>query len=560
VLYVNAMEIERPTIRRCIPICVLAVWLSSLPASADILIESYRDTRPADADSILGPLRDELAKAEVKIRPVDIIAAAGEQLPLSGVSDPAFGSSYPVDPAGQVELGTKQVFRGDYEAGLATLEAVLKSAHQNPALVVADTSSATWLTKAYASVAFAHLRINHLDAATESVAEQIRSFPDNPIGRMVGPDVANLAETTRKAVDASPHGTLRILVSQPDVQIFLDERAQGRGTALLTLTSGTHRLLLVRLETSRRYSVAVVPDRVTHLAIDWDADATFTAMPHWIGFRWPRGEDDKTEATATRYAQGGRQHDIYVVSILRRNGRRFIDGQIFEKHTGAPVRHKAIEIGREDDPCSRALAQYLLKGDLSSCLVDLPSDAIEVPGGIHTTRDPYLLPGIVAGIGAMSVIGGTALLASKQDPATPSGGPSYLSWPGVGLIAAGGVAIGTAAYLTKRASSNAEAGHANLRHSHAPLYAAAGTTAAAFAVGGYLLHLDGKGTCGRNEPGSCYYRYNSAPYGWTLIGAGIAAAGFGVYWQLSAPGDSQAPTVSLTPTATGALACIVGSF
>ena len=99
-----------------------------------------------------------------------------------------------------------------------------------------------------------------------------------------------------------------------------------------------------------------------------------------------------------------------------------------------------------------------------------------------------------------------------------------------------------------------------LRHSRAPIYAAAGTAAAAFAVGGYLLHLDGKGTCGVDVPGACYYRYHSAPYGWTMIGAGVAAAGFGVYWQLSASGDSQAPSVSLTPTGAGALAGIRGAF
>jgi len=105
--------------------CVLASWLLGLPASADILVESYRDDRPADADRILGPTQAEFDKAGVKVHPVDVISSAGEQLPLSGCSVSALGSSDSADPVGQVELGTKQVFRGDYDAGLTTLEGVL---------------------------------------------------------------------------------------------------------------------------------------------------------------------------------------------------------------------------------------------------------------------------------------------------------------------------------------------------------------------------------------------------------------------------------------------------
>lgn len=553
---VYQMKIQRHIPRRCIAMCVLALWLPSLPASADILIESYRADRPPDAGRILGRLREELDRAGVKIRPADVIAEAGGQLPLAGVSDPSLPPSYPADPAGQVELGTKQVLHGDYEAGLTTLEAVLAGARQNPARVVADASSVTWLTRAYAAVAFAKLRTRQPDAATEAVTEQIRSFPEHPIGRIVGPDVARLAEAARKALDASPHGTLHIRVSQPDVQIFLNAGVRGRGTARLTLPSGTYRLLLVRAGVARRYAIPVAPARTNELAIDWDADAAFTASPAWVGFRWPHGQDDTTEAAVARYAQGARQHDIYVVSIVERNARRFLAGEIFEKHTGALVRHKAIELGRDDARCVRSLAYYLLKGEPSTCLVDVPGEAVPA----HTPRDPYLLPGILAGAGAMSVIGGTALLASKGDPSAPSGGPSYLSGPGVGLIAGGGIAIGVAAYLAKRASGTTEAGQATLRQSRAPIYAAAGSAAAAFVAGGYLLHIDGTGTCGRNAPGSCYYRYRSAPYGWTLIGAGLAAAGFGVYWQLSAPGDSQGPSVGITPTGTGAMASIGGSF
>jgi hypothetical protein len=539
---------------------VLASWLSNPPASADILIESYRGDRPTDADRVLEPMRDELGKAGVKVHPVDVVAA-GEQLPLPGALTPPLGPSYPADPNAQVELGTTQVFHGDYDAGLATLEGVLEAVRANPALVVADTSSPRWLTKAYAAVAFAQLRTHHPDAATQAVAEQIRSFPDAPIGRIVGPEVAALAETMRKTLDASPHGALRVTVSRPDVQVAFDEHGRGQGSVALNLVTGKYRVLLVRGDIARRYVVAVAPDRTTNLQVDWDADATFEVTAQWVGFAWPHGQDDKTDAAAVRYAHGGRQHDLLVASIVKRSNRRFVAGEIFEKLTGVLLRHKAIELGHDEGPCGRALAQYLLKGDLSSCLVDLPDDAVPSVADVHATKDPYLVPGIIAGVGAMTAIGGVAVLASKRDPRLGQGGPSYLSWPGMGLIVGGGLAIGTATYLAKRASGSSEQGTTTtLRRSRAPIYASAGAAVAAFVAGGYLLHINGTGTCTVDGPGGCYYRYRSAPIGGVLIGAGVAAAGFGLYWQLSAPGDSLAPGVGVTPMRGGAMAGIGGSF
>jgi hypothetical protein len=452
-----------------------------------------------------------------------------------------------------------QVFRGDYDAGLATLESLLKAAQQNPALVVDDTSSPAWLTKTYAAVAFAYLRNHHLAAATEAVAEQIRSLPDSPIGRTVGPDIAALSDKVRKTLDGSPSGTLRVSVSRPDAQIFLDEHAPVRSKTFLKLANGTYRLLLVRSGVSRRYPAVVVADRTTDLSIDWDADAAFTATAPWIGFVWPRGQDDKTDVAVARYAHGAARHDVLVVSIVEQNTRRFLAGKIFEKKTGSLVRHKAIELGRDDDRCGRALAQYLLNGNPSPCLVDDPGELVHTAKPEHAPRDPYLVSGIVAGAGAMSLIGGVAVLAAKQDSSDGPGGPTYLSGPGVGLLVGGGLAIGAAAYLARRVFENPEYGDDTLRRSHAPLYVAAATTAAAVATGIYLLHLDGMvGTCSSGVPDACMYR--SAPWGWTLLGVGAAAAGFGVYWELGTPSDSQPTSVSLTPTATGAMAGISGSF
>jgi hypothetical protein len=105
-------------------------------------------------------------------------------------------------------------------------------------------------------------------------------------------------------------------------------------------------------------------------------------------------------------------------------------------------------------------------------------------------------------------------------------------------------------------------GHA-LRRSRAPIYAAAGTAIAAFAAGGYLLHINGEGTCGLSGADSCKYNYATASHGWALLGAGAAAVGFGVYWHLGAPADGQIqlnPVVSAGTAQSGAMVSLGGSF
>ncbi|HEU4732248.1 MAG TPA: hypothetical protein VFT22_30345 [Kofleriaceae bacterium] len=539
-------------------ICVLACTSPSLRASADILIESYREERPVDADRVLAPLRDELARVGVKARVADVIAEAGDQLPLPGVAAPALGAAYPAEPSGQVELGVRQVFHADYDVGLATLAAVIDAAQHNPARVVADPTAPGWLTKAYAAIAFAHLRSHHPDLAAQAIVEQIHGFPDHPIGRTVGPEIATLAETMRSKLDASPHGILRITTSRPEIQAFLDEHARGSNSVIPNLPVGRYRVLLMRAGVSRRYSVDIAPDRITDLRVDWEADTAFQVTPEWVGFTWPRGQPDETDAAAARYARATRQHDLFVAHIVQRGPRRFLAGKIFEKQTGVLLRHKAVDLGKDDGSCVRALAQYLWNGEQSACLVDVPgeSDAPEKRG--RAARDPYLLPGLVAGAGAAAALGGVAVLASTRDPA--DGGPRYVSGPGIALVAGGALAIGVAGYLAHRASGGSEAETQTLRRSRAPVYASAVAAAAAFIVGGYLLHLDGNGTCGVDGPTGCAYRYRTAPYGGALIGAGVAAAGFGIYWYVSAPADSRGPAVTLTVTGSGGVAGIGGIF
>ena len=558
-----------------IAVCVLVGCLSSSAAFGDVAVESYRGRRPADAERVLAPLRDELDRAGVKVRATDVVAAVGGLLPLPGVSDPAPRPSYAADLRDQAEAGAKQVFHGNYDEGVATLERVLAGVRDNPAAVVVDDDAPTWLTKTYATLAFGEIRRRDMNAATAAIAEQFRSFPELPIARLVGPEVAALSDAVRKTLETTPRGRLRVVVSQTDVQVFVNERVRGQGRAFLDLVPGTYRVLLVRQGVTRRRTVVVVAGHDTDVPVDWDADAAFSATPTWIGFVWPQGSD-KSEPAMSRYARASTQHDVVTIGIASAGGRRFVVGKIFEKTTGVLLRHKVVELGiveqgHADDVCERALARYLVTGTPAICLrdplgTDLPPvhDDVVRDQGPRTASDPYLLSGITFGAGAVAAVGGFALLIDRYAPRS-SQDPSArkVSSAATALMVGGGLAIGTAVYLASRVSHRTEDWGHELRRSRAPIYAAAGTAIAAFAAGGYLLHINGEGTCGLSGADSCKYNYATASHGWALLGAGAAAVGFGVYWHLGAPADGQIqlnPIVSAGTTESRAVVSLGGSF
>jgi hypothetical protein len=366
----NQPRVMRPRIA----VCVLVGCLSSSAASGDVAIESYLDGRPADAEHVLASLRDELFQAGVKVRPTDVVTAAGAALPLPGVSDPAPRSGYAAALREQVESGARQVFGGDYDAGVATLKRVLAGVRDNPAAVVADDDAPTWLTKAYATLALGEIRRRDRKAATTAIAEQFRSFPELAVPRLVGPEVATLWESVRTTLESTPRGRLRVLVSQTDVQVFVNEGLQGQGRAFLDLVPGTYRVLLVRQGLTRRHTVVVVAGRDTDLPVDWNADTAFSATPTWIGFVWPPGRD-RSEFAMRRYARASTQNDLITIGIVSSGPRRFVVGNIFEKNTGSLLRHMVVELGivqpgRDDDICTRALARYLVTGASTRCMGD----------------------------------------------------------------------------------------------------------------------------------------------------------------------------------------------
>jgi hypothetical protein len=94
-----------------------------------------------------------------------------------------------------------------------------------------------------------------------------------------------------------------------------------------------------------------------------------------------------------------------------------------------------------------------------------------------------------------------------------------------------------------------------------PSYVAGTAALGGFALGGYLLHLNGKDTCDPEPMAECKHVYNTRTQGLIVLGGGAAAGAFAVtWWYLHARSSKLAPLAALGPSGTGWAFTVSGRF
>lgn len=330
-------------------------------AARTLLLESYAGERPADADLVLAPLRERLAREGIALGAAGLEAWLGRAVALPGAADPALSAAV---LAGRVERGWAAAQDGAYERAVRELEAALGAARESPACVVADQGAPAWLTKALAGLAFARGRLGDRAGAEEAMREQLRSHPREPVARRAyGPEVAALHAAVRRRLRGAVRGSLLVRVDAPGARIYLNEEGAGRGSTSVTgLLPGPYRVLVEAAGVARRYEVSVGEGEETRLSIDWALDARLTAARTWAGFVAPRGAPDPAARLGPQLARGDAPGGVIVVGIVRRGARRLAVGHAYAPGTGALVRAGSVELGAGAAPRLSALAAYLAGG------------------------------------------------------------------------------------------------------------------------------------------------------------------------------------------------------
>jgi hypothetical protein len=540
--------------------CALVAALPAI-ARADValVVEEYTANRPQENSALLAPVRRELAKRGVLVEPNEIITALGDGIPLPARTDPSVTIA---SITAKIESAQNSAAHAKFDDAIRDYEAALRLAHENPSTVVADGAAPMWLTRAYVGLAFAHHRLGHESAAADALADQIRSFPDRPVTSVdYGPESEKLYGLTRKQQETSKRGTLLVVVSRPEAQIYVNEVRHGPGSRFAgDLLPGRYRLLVQVGNVARRYAVDVDPAKSVQVErrIDWELDSNFEATKEWVGMHWRTGVV-RTADVARQLSSRVRQRGVAFVTIELRHNRRFVVGNVYEPRASGP-RTCTIEIdgaysehvatfascilGEKPEPPTETLTKKPTSPTEAPTKKPAPLPDPEPEPTIARSRNSAAVaPKVVVGVGGVLVAIGGVLFATNVER------PDTLDRRPLGLIVgyAGLATIGAGVYKWARGD----------RESWRVVVAGAGG-AAAIAIGAELLFLNSKEGCVAPSQVECKFTWSSAPLGWTLVGTGVASAGLAAY--LHVHDRRRAVNISLQRARNGALAVVEGRW
>lgn len=353
-------------------IVLVAAWS---PARATVVIESYTIERPLDADGILAPVYAGLHARGIYARPEHVLGEIRGALPMP-VNDNFDVSAS--DVMQQIDLGMSKARYGKNDEAIHLFEKALEDFRNNPAMTTSLADGRSWITKAFAGLARAHLEKGSLKEAAAVIAEYDRTFPEFPIDRgTYGPKLASFYIKTRNTLDAQPRGKLLVEADWADATIFINEYERGAlGVVDMTYPPGEYRIMIRLGGSARRYRVRIDPDVQTVFRIHWYTDTAFVVSREWLGFVWPvhfrevRIREELPEFVS-RIVKQNMIHGVIVLGIVRRGRHRYITARIFWSVTGEYVDGVSIELGDREDAKIKALVSFLAMGERSSELLPL---------------------------------------------------------------------------------------------------------------------------------------------------------------------------------------------
>ncbi len=353
----------RPTLAAIVTLLVLSCLPA--PARADhppIVLESYVGEKPADADAILAPLVDELAKHRFVIG----AAVVGRKFE-STASRPAVGGGLPADFAEAVTRGYELWTNGKFDEAATVLGELVERARRSSGELAGNQNRALHgkLQEAMIALALSQLKQGDRSAARQTMAEALRGDPELKITRgMYGQDASELWNEVRRELTERGPGKLIVTVGATGAGIYVNERLVEMGSGLeLGLFPGEYRVVArIGDEVSRAHKVTVVAGGTHRLTIDPAFDRAVHTGPDWTGFRYAtsaeRERDELRHAAAFATAIDARQ--VILVGIDTVRGRRMLRGVLVNKVNDRDLLNGSIPLDASpSEERRRNLARFL---------------------------------------------------------------------------------------------------------------------------------------------------------------------------------------------------------
>ena len=340
---------------------LLAIPALPSPARAGqpIVLESYAGERPADAERVLGPVIDELAKNRFVSGP----AAVGRKFE-SAVSRPAVGGGLPDDFTASVARGYDLWTNGKFNEAASILGPLIELARANPGEFARNQSGSLYpeLQKALIALALSQLKLGDRGTARQILGEALRGNPELKISRgMYGQEASALHDEVVR--DLTGRGTGKVIVAASGAGLYVNERLVGMGKLEEHLLPGEYRVVArFGNEVSRAHRIVIAGGDIHQLTIDPALDRAVHTGPDWTGLLYERGADRERDETfhGAAVARAIDAEQIVIVGIDTVRGRRMIKGALINRDTGRELRSGSIPLDASpSEEQRRNLARFL---------------------------------------------------------------------------------------------------------------------------------------------------------------------------------------------------------
>ncbi len=403
--------------RRGFAIAVAVLMGAPHVASAGdvVVVESYGEARPDDADPLLAPLYRELASLG-HLAPGAFADRLREIESTSGVSPSAEAITAVVE---QVERGYDgHWLSGEFARAVEVLGPAVTALLENPAWFAEDQSRRDLLLKAHVGLALSHSRLGNSEEATRAMAEVLRSYPDKSFNRsQFGPEAHDLYRGVQRELSRLDLGTLEVTTDDESLVVFVNERFIGTGDQRVDLIPGRYRVFVKKGSVvGRVHAVAVNPGETARVSVAWSLDSSLRTSDGVVALQFASDgarERDET-ALAIRLARSIDASGVVLVGIRQYDGRRAMIGALLSLDSGKARRSAtlALEPAKPGDADIRALARYLALGEPNDALTVIDPSAVTVVVDPKPAGRPYRAwKWLALTTGVAAVAGGAVFVA-----------------------------------------------------------------------------------------------------------------------------------------------------
>jgi hypothetical protein len=499
------MKTHRPIVLALLSL--LLAWTTPGFAHAQdargLVIESHVGNRPRDADYLLSPLLDELKRSGFSGSSV-----AGTRIHSKhSVSSEQLGQQQLDNVKRDVKDAHAAFIDFQFQGAVDTGTRALKILMSRPATMARQQQIREHLYNVLIIMSMAYSRLGNDKALADIMGEFIRSFPDRDVSvKKYGPEGAELYRKINKRMSAQPKGELQIAAGAGSL-VFVNERYVGIGSLKVDLYPGQYRVYTQNGERMGRVHVAQVAEgRKQTLVVDEMVDKSLRTANGFVGLVFDSEEERSAEERRVTLQLGTAigAKTIILVGFHKIKGRDAIVASSLSIENGESGLSARVPLPKNGAPSAsqlRALAAFVSGSKPAS-------DDIEV----FTVRNP------VVNRRVSGSSGGGSITREAHDGADASGISPAWRWTSWGLGLAG---VG---------------------------------------VGGYLISIDGDGSCAL-RPGQmvCPENYDTLLPGLGLLttGAALGVLGFYLWTKEDSPVNTS---LSLMPSQGGWQASLTTRF